>query len=95
MCCFLERPCFSPKSVECADAPRLENPNLRIEREGKTIYLPGARFKYVSRPGYMLNGPTEINCSMGNWTSAPSCLGNIKNYFFWSAFSNEIEGILN
>ncbi|XP_064283972.1 complement factor H isoform X1 [Passer domesticus] len=70
----VETPCLSPESIECADAPRLENPHLRIEREGKTIYLAGARFKYVSRPGYMLNGPTETNCSMGKWTAAPSCL---------------------
>ncbi|XP_014741355.1 PREDICTED: complement factor H [Sturnus vulgaris] len=70
----VERPCLPPQSVECADAPRLESPHLKIEREGKTIYLPGARFKYVSRSGYMLNGPTETNCSMGKWTEAPSCL---------------------
>ncbi|NWT66601.1 CFAH factor, partial [Prunella himalayana] len=70
----VERPCLPPPSVECADAPRLQNPNLKIEREGKTIYLAGAGFKYVSRSGYMLNGSTEINCSMGKWTEAPSCL---------------------
>ncbi|NXT71221.1 CFAH factor, partial [Chaetops frenatus] len=70
----VERPCLPPQSVECADAPSLENPNLRIEREGKTIYLAGARFKYVSHSGYMLDGSTEINCSMGKWTAAPSCL---------------------
>ncbi|NXE32792.1 CFAH factor, partial [Ptilorrhoa leucosticta] len=70
----VERPCLPPQSVECADAPRLENPNLKIEREGKTIYLAGARFKYVSHSGYMLDGPTERNCSMGKWTAAPSCL---------------------
>ncbi|XP_014106249.1 PREDICTED: complement factor H [Pseudopodoces humilis] len=70
----VERPCLPPQSVECADAPRQENPNLKIEREGKTIYLAGARFKYVSRPGYKLDGPTETNCSMGKWTAAPSCL---------------------
>uniref|UniRef100_A0A8C3DYK5 Complement factor H n=1 Tax=Corvus moneduloides TaxID=1196302 RepID=A0A8C3DYK5_CORMO len=70
----VERPCLPPQAVECADAPRLENPNLKIEREGKTFYLPGARFKYISHSGYMLDGPTEINCSMGKWTAAPSCL---------------------
>ncbi|XP_005050582.1 PREDICTED: complement factor H [Ficedula albicollis] len=69
----VERPCLAPPSVECADAPRLESPHLKIEREGKTIYLAGARFKYVSHSGYMLNGPTETNCSMGKWTEAPSC----------------------
>ncbi|KAM7014081.1 complement factor H [Passerculus sandwichensis] len=69
-----EKPCLPPESVEYADAPRLENPNLRIEREGKTMYLAGARLKYVCRSGYMLNGPTERSCSMGNWTAAPSCL---------------------
>lgn len=81
--CFLERPCSPPQSVECADTPRLENPNLKIEREGKTFYLAGARLKYVSRSGYMLDGPTEIKCAMGKWTAAPLCLGNIKNYFFF------------
>ncbi|NWW82452.1 CFAH factor, partial [Climacteris rufus] len=70
----VESPCLPPQSVECADAPRLENPNLRIEREGKTIYLAGARFKYVSHPGYTFDGPTEITCSMGKWTAAPTCL---------------------
>ncbi|NXB18826.1 CFAH factor, partial [Rhagologus leucostigma] len=70
----VEKPCSLPPSLECVDAPRLENPNLKIEREGETVYLAGARFKYVSRSGYMLGGPTETNCSMGNWTAAPSCL---------------------
>ncbi|XP_018767612.3 complement factor H [Serinus canaria] len=69
-----ETPCLPPESVEYADAPRLENPNLRLEREGKTIYLAGARFKYACHSGYVLNGPTEINCSMGKWTEAPLCL---------------------
>ncbi|NXS85431.1 CFAH factor, partial [Erpornis zantholeuca] len=69
----VEKPCLPPQSVECADAPRLENPNLKIERDGKTVYLAGARFKYVSHSGYKLDGPTEINCSMGKWTAAPSC----------------------
>ncbi|NWV13177.1 CFAH factor, partial [Ptilonorhynchus violaceus] len=70
----VERPCLPPQSLECADAPRLENPNLKIEREGKTVYLAGARFKYVSNSGYMLDGQTEITCSMGEWTAAPTCL---------------------
>ncbi|NWS07731.1 CFAH factor, partial [Motacilla alba] len=70
----VETPCLPPDSVECADAPRLENPSLRIEREGKTFYLAGARFTYVPHSGHMLNGPTERNCSMGKWTAAPLCL---------------------
>ncbi|NWQ68254.1 CFAH factor, partial [Neopipo cinnamomea] len=70
----VERPCLPPQSVECADPPRLENPNLKTEKEGKSIYLAGAKFKYVSRSGYMLNGSTEITCSMGEWTAAPACL---------------------
>jgi len=71
-----------PQPVECADVPSLENQNLKIKKEGKTVYLSGARFKYVSRSGYELKGPLEITCSMGNWTSAPTCSGNIKKYFF-------------
>ncbi|NXK36874.1 CFAH factor, partial [Piprites chloris] len=70
----VERPCLPPEPVECADPPRLENPNLKIEKEGKSIYLAGTKFKYVSRPGYMLSGPTEVTCSMGEWTAAPECL---------------------
>ncbi|NXE89404.1 CFAH factor, partial [Menura novaehollandiae] len=70
----VEKPCLPPQSVECVDAPRLENPNLKVVREGKAIYLAGARFKYVSRSGYILDGPTEITCSMGKWTAAPTCL---------------------
>ncbi|XP_054689181.1 complement factor H [Grus americana] len=70
----VERPCLPPQPVECADVPQLENQNLKIEKEGKTIYLAGAKFKYVSRSGYMFNGSSEITCSMGNWTSAPACL---------------------
>uniref|UniRef100_A0A8C5UEK0 Sushi domain-containing protein n=1 Tax=Malurus cyaneus samueli TaxID=2593467 RepID=A0A8C5UEK0_9PASS len=69
-----ERPCLPPQSLECADAPRLENPNLKIEREGKTMYLAGARFHYDSQSGYKLGGPTEINCTMGKWTAPPTCL---------------------
>ncbi|KAF1536468.1 Complement factor H, partial [Eudyptula minor] len=70
----VERPCLPPQPVECADVPRLENQNLKIKKEGKTIYLAGARFKYVSRSGYMLDGPSEITCSLGEWTSSPTCL---------------------
>ncbi|KAF1470138.1 Complement factor H, partial [Megadyptes antipodes antipodes] len=70
----VERPCLPPQPVECADVPRLENQNLKIKKEGKTIYLAGARFKYVSRSGYMLDGPSEITCSLGKWTSSPTCL---------------------
>ncbi|XP_074008515.1 complement factor H [Numenius arquata] len=69
----VERPCLPPQPIECADVPVLENQNLKIEKEGETIYLAGARFKYVSRSGYILDGPSEITCSMGNWTSAPTC----------------------
>ncbi|XP_066048372.1 complement factor H-related protein 5-like [Chamaea fasciata] len=72
----VERPCLPPPPpVECADAPRLENPNFKIEREGETIFLAGARFKYVAHSGYILDGPTERNCSMGKWSAAPSCSG--------------------
>ncbi|XP_065513047.1 complement factor H-related protein 4-like [Caloenas nicobarica] len=39
------------------------------------IYLAGARLKYVSHSGYVLEGPSEITCSLGNWTTAPTCLG--------------------
>ncbi|NXN27810.1 CFAH factor, partial [Nycticryphes semicollaris] len=70
----VERPCLSPQHVECADVPMLENQDLKIQKEGKTMYLTGAKFKYVSRSGYKLNGPSEITCSMGNWTSAPTCI---------------------
>ncbi|XP_065531391.1 complement factor H isoform X1 [Lathamus discolor] len=70
----VESPCLPPQPIECADDPRLENQNLKIKKEGKTIYLAGARLKYASRPGYKLDGPSEITCSMGNWTSAPTCL---------------------
>ncbi|NXE07892.1 CFAH factor, partial [Lophotis ruficrista] len=70
----VERPCLPPQPIECADVPRLENQNLKIKKEGKTIYLAGARLKYVSHSGYTLVGPSEITCSMGNWTSAPTCL---------------------
>ncbi|XP_009324461.1 PREDICTED: complement factor H, partial [Pygoscelis adeliae] len=70
----VERPCLPPQPVECADVPRLENQNLKIRKEGKTIYLAGARFKYVSRSGYTLDGPSEITCSLGKWTSSPTCL---------------------
>uniref|UniRef100_A0A663EIV5 Complement factor H n=1 Tax=Aquila chrysaetos chrysaetos TaxID=223781 RepID=A0A663EIV5_AQUCH len=70
----VERPCLPPQPIECADVPRLENRNAKIKKEGKTIYLAGAIVKYVSRSGYVLDGPSEITCSMGNWTSAPTCL---------------------
>ncbi|NXD78121.1 CFAH factor, partial [Halcyon senegalensis] len=73
-CIFIERPCMPPQPVECADVPKPEKPNLKIKKEGETIYLSGARLKYISRSGYMLDGPSEITCSMGNWTSAPTCL---------------------
>ncbi|XP_010174745.1 complement factor H, partial [Antrostomus carolinensis] len=70
----VERSCLPPQPIECADVPRLENQNFKSKKEGKTIYLAGARFKYVSRSGYILDGPSEITCSKGNWTSAPTCM---------------------
>ncbi|KAK2541560.1 Cfh [Columba livia] len=70
----VERPCLPPEPIDCADVRRMENQNLKIKKQGKTIYLAGARLKYVSRSGYMLDGPLEITCSMGNWTTAPICL---------------------
>ncbi|NWY51518.1 CFAH factor, partial [Chionis minor] len=70
----VEKTCLPPEPIECADVPRLEDQNFEVQKEGKTIYLAGARFKYVSRSGYKLDGPSEITCSMGNWTSAPTCL---------------------
>ncbi|NXP08630.1 CFAH factor, partial [Thinocorus orbignyianus] len=69
----VERPCLPPQHIECADVPMLENQHLKIRKEGKTLYLNGAKFKYVSRSGYTLDGPSEITCSMGTWTSAPRC----------------------
>ncbi|XP_064371831.1 complement factor H isoform X3 [Dromaius novaehollandiae] len=69
----IERPCLPPQPLECAEVPRLENQNLRVEKEGKTTYLAGAKFKYVSRSGFLLDGNSEITCSMGNWTSTPTC----------------------
>ncbi|KAM8805390.1 complement factor H [Eudromia elegans] len=68
-----ERPCLPPQAIECAEDPRLENPVLRVEKEGKTTYLPGAKFKYVPRSGFILDGQSEITCSMGTWTSSPTC----------------------
>ncbi|XP_051481399.1 complement factor H [Apus apus] len=70
----VERPCLPPQPIECADVPRLENPNFKMKREGKTIYLAGARLKYVSHSGYTLDGPSEITCSVGKWTASPTCL---------------------
>ncbi|KFQ21438.1 Complement factor H, partial [Merops nubicus] len=70
----VERPCLPPEPLKCADVPKLETQNLAIIKEGKTIYLPGARLNYVSRSGYILPGPSQITCSMGNWTAAPTCL---------------------
>ncbi|NXJ64234.1 CFAH factor, partial [Rostratula benghalensis] len=70
----VERPCLPPQHVECADVPMLENQDLKMQKEGKTIYLTGAKLKYVARSGYKLAGPSEITCSMGNWTSAPTCI---------------------
>nr|XP_038039006.1 complement factor H isoform X1 [Anas platyrhynchos] len=69
----VENPCLPPQPVEYVDDLRLENQNLKMEKEGKTIYLAGATLNVVCRPGYKLDGPSKITCSMGNWTSAPTC----------------------
>ncbi|XP_064003216.1 complement factor H isoform X3 [Pogoniulus pusillus] len=69
------RSCVPPKPPECAAVPSLETPHLKITtKNGETIYLSGARLKYVPRPGYKLNGTQVITCSAGNWTPAPACL---------------------
>ncbi|XP_062437282.1 complement factor H isoform X2 [Rhea pennata] len=70
----IEKPCLPPQPVECAEVSRLENENSRVEKEGRTTYLAGAKFKYVSRSGFILDGQSEITCSMGNWTSTPTCI---------------------
>ncbi|XP_027736221.1 complement factor H [Empidonax traillii] len=70
----VERPCLPPQTVECADPRRLENPNLKTEKEEKSIYLAGTKFKYVPRSGYIINGSTEITCTKGEWTAGPECL---------------------
>ncbi|NXK48415.1 CFAH factor, partial [Chauna torquata] len=69
----VEKPCLPPQAVEYADVLRMENQNLEMEKEGKTIYLAGATLKFVCHSGFVLDGPSEITCSMGNWTSAPTC----------------------
>ncbi|NXX94416.1 CFAH factor, partial [Centropus bengalensis] len=70
----VEKPCLPPQPLECADVSRLENQNLKIIKEGKTIYLAGAKLTYVPHSGYKLDGSSEITCSMGNWSPAPTCL---------------------
>lgn len=92
---FKENPCLPPQPVEYVDDLRLENQNLKMEKEGKTIYLAGATLNVVCRPGYKLDGPSKITCSMGNWTSAPTCSGNVKQDFSCGVLSNESEIILN
>ncbi|NXA48976.1 CFAH factor, partial [Nothocercus julius] len=69
----IERPCLAPQSIECAEDPTLENSSLSVEKQGKTTYLAGAKFKYVPRSGFVLDGHSEITCSMGTWTSSPTC----------------------
>ncbi|NXV81998.1 CFAH factor, partial [Atlantisia rogersi] len=69
-----ERPCLPPQHIECAEVPQLENENLKIEKEGKPVYLAGAKFTYVPRSGYKFNEPQEITCAMGTWTSTPACV---------------------
>ncbi|OXB84184.1 UNVERIFIED_CONTAM: hypothetical protein H355_007067 [Colinus virginianus] len=69
----VEKPCLPPQPVEYADDFRLVNQNLKIEKEGKTIYLAGAIVKFTCRSGFELVGPSEISCSMGNWSLSPMC----------------------
>ncbi|OXB68291.1 hypothetical protein ASZ78_016692 [Callipepla squamata] len=68
-----EKPCLPPQPVEYADDFRLVNQNLKIEKEGKTVYLAGAIVKFTCRSGFELVGPSEISCSMGNWSLSPMC----------------------
>uniref|UniRef100_A0A803YQT3 Complement factor H n=1 Tax=Meleagris gallopavo TaxID=9103 RepID=A0A803YQT3_MELGA len=73
--CFKEKPCSPPQLIENADDFRLVNQNLKMEKEGKTVYLAGAVVKFICHSGFELEGPSEINCSMGNWSSSPTCSG--------------------
>jgi len=66
-----------------------------MEKEGKTVYLAGAVVKFTCHSGFELDGPSEISCSMGNWSSYPTCSGNIKQYFSWNWLSGEFEILLN
>uniref|UniRef100_A0A803YLP9 Complement factor H n=1 Tax=Meleagris gallopavo TaxID=9103 RepID=A0A803YLP9_MELGA len=68
-----EKPCSPPQLIENADDFRLVNQNLKMEKEGKTVYLAGAVVKFICHSGFELEGPSEINCSMGNWSSSPTC----------------------
>lgn len=76
--CFKEKPCSPPQLIEHADDFRLVNQNLKLEKEGKTVYLSGATVKFICQSGFELEGPSEISCSMGNWSSSPMCSGNVK-----------------
>ncbi|XP_021259831.1 complement factor H isoform X3 [Numida meleagris] len=69
----VEKPCLPPQPVEHADDLRLVNEHLKIEKEGKTVYLAGAVMKFTCHSGFELDGPSEISCSMGNWSSSPTC----------------------
>uniref|UniRef100_A0A803XU78 Complement factor H n=1 Tax=Meleagris gallopavo TaxID=9103 RepID=A0A803XU78_MELGA len=69
----VEKPCSPPQLIENADDFRLVNQNLKMEKEGKTVYLAGAVVKFICHSGFELEGPSEINCSMGNWSSSPTC----------------------
>ncbi|NXC38026.1 CFAH factor, partial [Penelope pileata] len=69
----VEIPCLPPQPVEYADL-RLVTQNLKMEREGKTFYLPCAILKVACHSGFELKGPSEITCSRGNWSLAPTCL---------------------
>lgn len=78
---FKENPCLPPQPVEYVDDLRLENQNLKMEKEGKTIYLAGATLNVVCCPGYKLDGPSKITCSMGNWTSVLHALVMLNKTF--------------
>lgn len=69
----VEKPCSPPQPVEHADDVRLVNQSLKMEKEGKTVYLAGAVVKFTCHSGFELDGPSEISCSMGNWSSYPTC----------------------
>ncbi|XP_075792814.1 complement factor H isoform X3 [Pelodiscus sinensis] len=71
--CTEEKTCLQPPSIENGEILSSENQNLTQEPSGPGSYRNGTVLTYTCNTGFELQGPPNIICETGKWTTAPAC----------------------
>ncbi|KAF3823371.1 hypothetical protein GH733_010807, partial [Mirounga leonina] len=59
----------------CGTSPQL--PNGEVKETIKENYEHNELVEYVCNPGFLMKGPSKIQCVDGKWTTLPICIENI------------------